>query len=76
MRGELEGFDGVAAGEDGGGVLHVGAQELSEAVLDVGQAGLEVGEGHDDLFRVCDVSLDPFGLLATLFALVVGEIFC
>jgi len=39
----------VFAGEDRRRVLHVGAQEVVEAILDVGEAALEVAEGHDDL---------------------------
>lgn len=39
----------VFAGQDGVGVLHVCAQEVVEAILDVGEAALEVAEGDDDL---------------------------
>lgn len=39
----------IFAGQDRGGVLHVGAQQLIDVGLDMGEAGLEAGERHDDL---------------------------
>jgi hypothetical protein len=60
VRGQLEVLDDLSsASEDRGRVLHVGAQQLGEAILHVSQAGLEVGEGHDDLCRGVNMGFEP-----------------
>lgn len=59
---DLEAFDcALTAGDDGVGVLHVGAQEVIEAILDVGEASLEVGESDDDLLAGARVSGEYWG---------------
>jgi hypothetical protein len=42
--------------EDGGCVLDIGAEQLSEAVLHVSEAGLEGCKGHDDLWAMVNMS--------------------
>lgn len=42
-------------------MLHVGAQEVIESILDVGKAGLEVGERDDDLLVGVSLSSDLSG---------------
>ena len=44
-------------------MVHIGAQELIDAILNMGETTLKVGEGDDDLFGIVSIELLAFLLI-------------